>query len=557
MRGVATLIFCLQAFSITCGPLACVDESPCQGHQRIEKFVWDLTSDQPCAPHHTFRIGHFRERGTGFITDRATATEEPSNHELNSQPAVRDSMPSEVGENDKSESVVSPQPHAAHAEPLALPTTTGERGADAPEGRPLPHAPARTESSAADNASKSDTPTQKPDSDVRRPAGAILQDQVVALAQTKADLLALADKQADVQQEYHAVTERIIPLEVKVQQAQETLSKAQKLIEEKAMLMASIQKNIRQYSWRPDSSVEAANASAYATLGELSSQITAMQAVLQPTQSELGDIKRELSQHMVRREALVTQLTACRERWHLILSPVHEHSTDKASYLKTAYGRHAEIVEAGLWHAWLLYFGGEKENASNVLNAVHRTLSSPMNIASVDSQWDFVYVSLVVDQREAAAARLVQFCKVWPKHPRLPHLQALAAMNEAKWSTAKSKFITALSRKGAEGDRLLNADAAWFFASAPIEKKINTKLVKDCIDRAGPDHDQGMCNLLRARAAVAATETEWGTAKELLAKAKVCAPRSVHMEIDTQAASYEAKQRFFVPSRARKLMPEQ
>ena len=377
------------------------------------------------------------------------------------------------------------------------------------------------------------------------------QDAGESLVKLKEDLVVLADQRSKLQQEFWAVAEQILPLQVKAKQLTQTIASGEKAIREKTQLMATIQRNRqsgRMSNAIPLGAVESANASAFVTMQALSNEVGAMRTLMQPTKNELGSIQQELSQKSVRRAALTTQLVAAYERWRTLLCPVHEHVAEKAAFLKEIYGRHADIPEVGLWLAWLLYCDGHREDAISSLDSVDRVISTPVSVAVADTYWDFVYLSLVVDAGDAAATRLVRFGKAWPKHPRLAHLQAVAALNDEKWTIAKSKFTIALQRKGMERDMLLNSDAAWFFLAAPVEGLQNATLASKCIDRLQESGAGGLYNAWRASSAMAAREHDWDKATEMLEKARECSPSSVRHEIDSQMKAYMARQQYTLPS---------
>lgn len=385
-------------------------------------------------------------------------------------------------------------------------------------------------------------------------------DEHPALQQVKTDLFALAGERAALQADFYSTAEQLIPLTNQATRLQQELQKSEQAIRQKTTLIAQLQASPRPgvYSSRVgangqrilDGEVVTNNQNLITAINEISNEVLAMRTAMQPAQQELRRVQAEISQHNAHRAALETQLSSMYERWGIVLSPIHEHSSEKALYLREIYGRHAEVPEVGLWLACLCFYCGDTGEAARALDAVDRVVSSPASVCLLQSKWDFVYLSLMIDSSNAAKGRFARFFKAWPKHPQIGHLQAMVALRDGNYSVAKTKLVAAVKSKGSERNVLLNSDAAWFLAAAPKQSLRDDSLAAMCVDRVFEWQKDGSYNAFRARAALAAQSEDWEAAKKHLEGARTSAPKSLLEDIEKQFEAYEAEEQFLISQKA-------
>ena len=382
-------------------------------------------------------------------------------------------------------------------------------------------------------------------------------DEQPAMQQVKKDLFALAEERAALQADFCSVAEQLIPLTNQAERLKQELQKSEQAIRQKTTLMARLQGSPypRAFSSRVeangrrsevDEQVVANNQNMIGAINQISNEVLAMRTAMQPLQQEFRRVQAEISQHNAHRAALETQLSAMYERWRIVLTPIHENAADKALYLREIYGRHAEVPEAGLWLACIFFYCGDTGEAARVLDAVDRVVSSPASVCLLQTKWDFVYLSLLIDSSKVAKGRFVRFFNAWPKHPQIGHLQAMVAVRDGNYSVAKTKLVAAVKSKSSERNVLLNSDAAWFLAAAPRQSLRDDSLAGMCLDRVFEWQKDGSYNAFRAKAALAAQNEDWEAAKKHLEDARTCAPKSLLSEIEKQFEAYEANEQFVI-----------
>gem|GEM_PF-6994215 len=340
----------------------------------------------------------------------------------------------------------------------------------------------------------------------------------------------LVAERVAIQDEVVAVNAIVAPLRLRAEQLRLEIIAGEQAIKQKTQAVMNLQRQ------RGNDQFAAEKA---AQLTALANDISIMRQTIQPMVTEQSDLLKQISSHAAAYDRCVTQLNSAYPRWEALLSPLHRNYDTKLEGLSQAVGERADLPEASLWLAWLLWYGGDQSAASHAMATVTRLMASPYNLVPAAFPADFVFVGLLVDGQEVATKRLALFKQSFPKYVRIPYFEAIDSRNKKQWSTVKTKLIAALKRDGAEKDVGLNSDAALFFTCAPTSALRNAEQAMECISHVLARVPQGTCNSLRAQAAVSAEAGDWEEALNLLSQAEAACPKPFLGEINAQKKCYE------------------
>ena len=440
------------------------------------------------------------------------------------------------------------EPPAATHQPLAATSIAAYEDASAsvPAQQSLP---APTDPDATDRSALPKPIAMQAVGDEPMPAGDVALGPQEAVVNLKDDASEGADadqlrhliaelvaERVAIQDEVVAVNAIVAPLRLRAEQLRLEIIAGEHAIKQKTQAVMNLQRQ------RGNDQFAAEKA---AQLTALANDISIMRQTIQPMVTEQSELLKQISSHAAAYDRCVTQLNSAYPRWEAVLSPLHRNYDTKLEGLSQAVGARADLPEASLWLAWLLWYGGDQSAASHAMETVTRLMASPYNLAPAAFPADFVFVGLLVDEQEVATKRLALFKQSFPKHMRIPYFEAIDGRNKKQWSTVKTKLSAALKRDVAEKDIGLNSDAALFFTCAPTSALRNAEQALECISRVIARVPQGTCNSLRAQAAVSAEAGDWEDALKVLAQAEAACPKPFLGEIRAQKQCYERREAYF------------